>query len=118
MVCINHLELQDSCRHMTTEQLVDLMLSSANLRLQECCSRYQIVNLLQEKHAVYDAHGVHSLLARLPASTMRLGSSLCLILEAANAAPSTFVSSLWLMLQPALSKAAEEGGPPPPQKPL
>ena len=49
---------------MTAEQLVDLVLSSAHPRLQERCSRNQIVNLLQEKHAAYDAHGVHSLLAR------------------------------------------------------
>ena len=52
----------DSCRHMTAEQLVDLVLSSAHPRLQQRCSRDQIVNLLKEKHAAYDAHGVHSLL--------------------------------------------------------
>ena len=54
----------DSCRHMTAEQLVDLVLSSAHPRLQERCSRDQIVNLLQEKHAAYNAHSLHSLLAR------------------------------------------------------
>ena len=84
----------DSCRHMTAEQLVDLVLSSAHPRLQERCSRDQIVNLLQEKHAAYDAHGVHSLLARKYDAVEEQ-------LEAANAAPSTFVSSLWLMVQPA-----------------
>ena len=89
----------DSCRHMTAEQLVDLVLSSAHPRLQERCSRDQIVNLLQEKHAAYDAHGVHSLLARKYDAVEEQ-------LEAANAAPSTFVSSLWLMVQPALSTAA------------
>ena len=83
----------DSCRHMTAEQLVDLVLSSAHPRLQQRCSRDQIVNLLQEKHAAYDAHGVHSLLARKYDAVEEQ-------LEAANAAPSTFVSSLWLMVQP------------------
>ena len=76
---------------MTAEQLVDLVLSSAHLRLQQRCSRDQIVNLLQEKHAAYDAHGVHSLLARKYDAVEEQ-------LEAANAAPSTFVSSLWLMV--------------------
>ena len=100
----------DSCRHMTAEQLVDLVLSSAHPRLQQRCSRDQIVNLLQEKHAAYDAHGVHSLLARKYDAVEEQ-------LEAANAAPSTFVSSLWLMVQPALSTAAEEDEPLPPQEP-
>ena len=100
----------DSCRHMTAEQLVDLVLSSAHPRLQRRCSRDQIVNLLQEKHAAYDAHGVHSLLARKYDAVEEQ-------LEAANAAPSTFVSSLWLMVQPALSTAAEEDEPLPPQEP-
>ena len=95
---------------MTAEQLVDLVLSSAHPRLQERCSRDQIVNLLQEKHAAYDAHGVHSLLARKYDAVEEQ-------LEAANAAPSTFVSSLWLMVQPALSTAAEEDEPLPPQEP-
>ena len=101
----------DSCRHMTAEQLVDLVLSSAHPRLQQRCSRDQIVNLLQEKHAAYDAHGVHSLLARKYDAVEEQ-------LEAANAAPSTFVSSLWLMVQPALSTAAEEDEPMPPQRSL
>ena len=46
------------------------------------CMRDQIVNLLQEKHAAYDAHGVHSLLAREYDVVEEQ-------LEAANAAPST-----------------------------
>ena len=87
-----------------------LLRSSAFASMQERCSRDQIVNLLQEKHAAYDAHGVHSLLARKYDAVEEQ-------LEAANAAPSTFVSSLWLMVQPALSTAAEEDEPLPPQEP-
>ena len=93
----------DSCRHMTAEQLVNLVLSTAHPCLQQRCSRDQIVNLLQEKHAAYDAHGVHSLLARKYDAVEEQ-------LEAANAAPSRLDTGC-LHCQPASQPASQLSGP-------
>ena len=53
-----------TCRHCPTEQVIDLVLSSANERLRARCDRRKILDVLEEKHAAYDVHAVCSLLAR------------------------------------------------------
>lgn len=77
------------------------MLSSAHERLRQRCDRRKILLALEDKYAAYDAHGVHSLLARKYDAVEEQ-------LESSEAAPSTFVASLWRLVQPAESQAPED----------
>ena len=52
------------CRHCSTEQLIDLAIASAHPRLRERCDRAKVLAVLEDKHAAYDTHGLHSLLVR------------------------------------------------------
>ena len=71
-----------TCRHCSTEELIVLALASAHPRLRERCDRAKILAVLEDKHAAYDAHGVHSLLVRKYGTVEEQ-------LETAEAAPST-----------------------------
>ena len=76
-----------SCRHMPTEQVVSLALSSAHERLRERCNREKILAVLEDQHAAYDAHGLHSLLTRkYDAVEEQLATS--------GAAPSTLLTAI------------------------
>ena len=99
------------CCHCPTEQLVDLVLNSAHERLRARCDRSMILAMLEDKHAAYDTHGVHTLLAARYDAVEEL-------LESSGAAPPAFVSSLWMLVQPQTSPAAdkEAGGPGPSQE--
>jgi hypothetical protein len=88
-----------SCRHCPTEQLVDLVLGSANERLRARCDRQKILDVLAERHAAYDVHSVCSLLARKYDTVEEQ-------LEEAGAAPSSFLAILWPLVQPSESTAA------------
>ena len=74
-----------TCRHCSTEELIVLALASAHPRLRERCDRAKILAVLEDKHAAYDAHGVHSLLVRKYGTVEEQ-------LETAEAAPSTFLT--------------------------
>ena len=89
------------CRHCSTEQLIDLALASAHTRLRERCDRAKVLAVLEDKHAAYDAHGLHSLLMRKYVMVEEE-------LESTDTAPSTFLASLWMLVQPAESLAAED----------
>ena len=39
-----------ACRHCSTEQLIDLALSSVHPRLRERCDRAEIIAVLEDKH--------------------------------------------------------------------
>ena len=102
-----------ACRHCTTEQIIDLVLSSAHERLRVRCDRSKIIDVLEEKHGAYDVHAVCLLLARKYDGVEEQ-------LESAGAAPPAFLAALWPLVQPPESTAAaaeEAGGAGPSEQP-